>query len=285
MNQAAQTNITIAEPETGSTDIEKAEGAPRAFRDIPCLDGEYVGYILWQRKQFGNSFAVARDALDDAETRAEGLPIRFPSIEVDRKCSLLHSGKKLFASVIDAGLWGHLMKHSGMKVFLGKAASDHWDETLDRLEAQELTPDNIEAVFRELYENRDGLFEHGVIEFFRFKSWNGRTDQPQQLGKRLTLFGVFSEYGSVDYRQSAWLDELMRIFYVLDGKLEGIPDCGIQVALRDAKAAGVDLRNEYVRVRSFQNGNVHVFFLRPDLVGKMNSIAVKHYPNALPPAK
>ena len=40
--------------------------------------------------------------------------------------------------------------------------------------------------------------------------------------------------------------------------------------------------NEYVRVKTFKNGNGHVYLLRPDLVQELNKVLAKHYPNALP---
>jgi len=84
----------------------------------------------------------------------------------------------------------------------------------------ELTAANIEATFTELYGARADVFERGELECFRRLSWDYRTNQPFRFGKRIILKSLFS-YGSLNGHGTNELDDLMRVFHVLDGKPEG----------------------------------------------------------------
>ena len=82
------------------------------------------------------------------------------------------------------------------------------------------------------------------------------------------------------------LDDLTRVFSVLDGKPEPDFRRGWYGRISDCRTTSdPDAEDAYMSIRSFRNGNGHVTFKRPDLVDKMNLIIAKHYPGALPAPK
>ncbi len=131
------------------------------------------------------------------------------------------------------------------------------------------------------------MFERGVIACFRSLAWCYKTNLPQKFGKRIVVTYLT---GSASYTRCNELDDLVRVFSVLDGRPEPDYRGGINSKLSaaglngwTAKAGIVD--TEYLTIRTFKNHNGHVTFKRLDLVEKMNRIIAKHYPGALPAPK
>ncbi|MCL1861736.1 MAG: DUF4942 domain-containing protein [Proteobacteria bacterium] len=254
----------------------------KPFRGIPCLQDEAVEGLLNQRGEILDCVSKALGLFEQAEKMAGTLSIRFPFIRRTWDGSSFYELES-FIREIDSECWRLLMDWSGLKAFMGISARKLWDDELNKKEVRELTLDSIETVFRERYAYRLDLFEQGVKELFCAISWDRKSDLPQQLGKKYIQSGLFNDYGSVQGWSSARLDELIRIFLVLDDKPESFHEHVIHAVLCDAYQKGEDVKNDYVQVRLYQNGNGHVTFLRPDLVAEMNMLITRQYPNALPP--
>lgn len=140
---------------------------------------------------------------------------------------------------------------------------------------------NIEATFTHLYGARGGMFERGVLACFRRLSWDYRTNQPFKFGKRIIVKYLLSQ-GSTNHRVTNELDDLIRVFCVLDGKPEPDHRHGAYALVWNARhERRTEAENDYLHLRWFKNGNGHLTFKRLDLVEKINVILAKHYPNAL----
>ena len=135
-----------------------------------------------------------------------------------------------------------------------------------------------------LHESRADMFDQGVIECFNKLSWEYKANLPQKFGKRIIVSYLTYAYG-VNHRAADTLDDLMRVFRVLDGKPE--PDyrqgCYVQLgaAFRETGEWPKAFQNEYFTLRLFRNGNGHLSFKRLDLIDALNMIIARHFPNAL----
>jgi len=204
-------------------------------------------------------------------------------------------GREIMRKAVDAGAWQHLMTESGLRTFMDAQARASWDESIAKGEVPELTLDSIRDTFGQLYAQRGDLFERGVIALFRSLSWSYASHSPVKFGKRVVIGYLVNTYGpdgfSINHRAADELDDLVRVMHVLDGKPE--PDhrdgmyrqLGRASPMRDGGVFPRQLRTAYLDVRLFRNGNGHAYFLRPDLVDRMNLILAKHYPGALPEAR
>ena len=79
----------------------------------------------------------------------------------------------------------------------------------------------------------------------------------------------------VCYRSEAKINDIDRVFKVLDGKSH-IPrslEMGINGALIDKKI----YEDDYYRIKGFKNGNMHIEFKRQDLLDKANLMIHKYY--------
>jgi len=185
---------------------------------------------------------------------------------------------------VDAYGWDYLMDESGLRSFMDATARRAWSEQLGEGTAPEFTAQNIEATFKQIHASRGDMFDRGVIKCFSNLSWDYKTNQPFKFGKRVILKRLCDKiFGYPHNDKTNELDDLVRVFSVLDGKPE--PDhrggcyAMIQHAIKVDKAT--EAESEYFGVKWFKNGNGHLTFKRPDLVEQMNKILSRHYPNAI----
>ena len=193
--------------------------------------------------------------------------------------------------IIDGGAWTHLLSESGMRSLMDSTARAKWDAAIIEGTFPALTLDNVRSTFESLHSTRADMFERGVLECFRRLSWDYKTNRPSGFGPRIIIRFLVTRTGGrhgylhVNYRTADELDDLVRVFHVLDGKSEPDHRQGCYSQLMKAIDAGVPLENEYLTVSYFRNGNGHVHFKRLDLVDALNAILRKHHPDALPGAR
>lgn len=187
---------------------------------------------------------------------------------------------------IDAAGWDFLMIESGMRTFMDTAARDEWNKKIRDCDVPELTMENIEATFASLHGSRGDMFERGVVNVFRKLSWHYQTNQPQKFGKRIILSYIGAMGFSMNHEKQAQIDDLGRVFHVLDNKPELDHRVGYGVGFSDALRGRTGKYDcAYFSARLFRKGTAHLTFKRPELVEKMNLIVAKHYPGCLPEPK
>lgn len=185
----------------------------------------------------------------------------------------------------DAAAWDLLMHESGVMTFMDAKARQEWREAIDKCETLELTKENIAATFAGLFEQREEIFERGVVRCFRRLSWDYKTNRPFKFGRRVILY--IRSYGHFSHERVDELVDLQRVFCILDGKPEEDHRNGLYHRLSEAERGDRwwKTRGEhddvYMHIRWFKNGNGHVTFKRPDLVERLNRIVAKHFPGQL----
>jgi hypothetical protein len=126
------------------------------------------------------------------------------------------------------------------------------------------------------------MFERGVIETFRRLSWDYKTNQPFKFGKRIIVQYLANEWGSLNYRALDELEDLHRVFCILDGHKEPDHRDGIASQMQTACANNdTQWTGPYFAIKWYKKGTGHVTFLRSELVTRMNQLLAKRYPNAL----
>ena len=244
--------------------------------------------------RFEQAIALLREAQDIAASAHIG----YPRLEIATDGSgrtgyaiTDQDARAIAQREIDRVAWEYLMSESGLRTFMDADARKKWSAQLyEGKDIPELTPENVAATFRAMHDSRGEMFERGVIRCFRRLSWDYKTNRPFAFGKRIIMGHLFSVYSSNRPRPMLYLrheatdelDDLMRVFHVLDGKPEPDHRNGIYRMLSDAEHRGErTCENEYVSIKWFLKGSGHVTFKRPKLVDKLNQILAKHYPGAL----
>jgi Domain of unknown function (DUF4942) len=181
-----------------------------------------------------------------------------------------------FRRIVDRDAWGYLLGESGVRSLMDAKARKQWDAAVDAGRCPALTADNIAATFCDLHGARGEMFERGVINCFKELSWHYKTNLPQKFGKRIVMrylrgkvSGPTRSLGYLNHGSCDQLDDLVRVFSILDGKAEPDHRHGMyQLVYRVGTLDDGDAEHEYLTIRCFKNGNAHVTFKRMDLTGK-----------------
>ncbi|WP_423380289.1 DUF4942 domain-containing protein [Burkholderia sp. LMG 32019] len=236
---------------------------------------------------------AALDLLGEAQALAKAAHLGFPRLVVDEsygcrgrptvtgEYAKRDEAEAAIVRLIDVRGWDYLLSESGLRTFMDAKAREQWSSQIAEGDVPELTAANIEATFAQLYGARGDMFERGVLQCFRRLSWNYKTNQPFKFGRRIIVRRLVTS-GSPNFHVTNELDDLIRVFCVLDGKPEPDHRNGAYCLVSDHRQSRpTEAENAYFHLRWFKNGNGHLTFKRPDLVDKMNLILAKHYANAL----
>lgn len=228
--------------------------------------------------------ALAREAHGDAGLRevdhARQDAFRRLFVAIDPTVSL-----EAFRRDLDARTWVRLVEITGIRRLMDRT---EWDKLHTELSTTvpPVTEDNIAAVIEGLAGDASLIFQRGLARAFtdldrRFKSHDGFS-----IGSRIILSRLFDEYGFWNYHNSAraTIADIERVFAVLDGNEPN--GAGLAAAL-DASRTGHGPRqgvceSPYFRIRTYQNGNAHLWFTRDDLVAKANQVLADYYGEVLP---
>jgi len=188
----------------------------------------------------------------------------------------------------DKHAWRYLLDMSGLRNLMDADTMEAFQKQLDE-DTPALTVKRIHDTFLHLYEQKEQTFRRGLVNVFRALDYNAyKTNQPFCIGKKIILDRAFSEHGYWNHYSKARerLDDLDRIFHVLDNKEPRDHRGGAASLVYQAKSRGEDeVSTAYMHCRLFLNGNVHIKFLRLDLVTKANLMIAGECGQSLPDAR
>ncbi|AIN15972.1 methyltransferase domain protein [Yersinia pseudotuberculosis] len=182
------------------------------------------------------------------------------------------------------------MLKSGMLSLMDAQARDQWYRNLEGDNIPAISEANILSTFEQLHQQKDEVFERGVINLFKGLSWHFKTNSPCQFGKKIIMSNLVScnQWGFTlnhGYQRDQ-LADLERMLYLLDSK--AIPDNRGDVTTRlyEHMSANPHIakvyEDDYFSIKYFMKGSAHLTFRKPELIDKMNAIVAKHYPGVLP---
>lgn len=237
---------------------------------------------------------VALQALDSAalahhgavfylEDRREQSAYQRLFAEIDPAVSL-----DTYRKHLDACVWMHLVAVTGMEKMMDRTAFEELRKTLCE-DVPEVTEDNVRATLEGLACDARLIFQRGLARAFIELDSRFRSHDAFKLDARIILTNVFDSWGSWSHHAGMrdTVRDVERVFAVLDGKE---PDGhGLIQAVTDSRGGGFSARQGYVetayfRIRTFKNGNAHLWFTRPDLVERANQELAAYYGDVLPDA-
>ncbi len=189
---------------------------------------------------------------------------------------------------IDRGLWEQVVEASGIEKLMDTQSKEELYGSLRSDDLPELSIDNIWATLEQFRDDSHDIFQRGIANVFskldrRFKSHDGF-----KIGSRIIFNEALNEFGSWNYYRKTddRLRDVERTFFVLDGepvpeKYMGIAGLVERHATWDKRDYPKIIESEYFRIKLYKNGNIHVWFLRDDLVRKVNRHLADYYGEVL----
>ncbi|PSL90799.1 DUF4942 domain-containing protein [Pseudomonas sp. R9.37] len=198
--------------------------------------------------------------------------------------------EKRVRSELDSSMWRRAFDMTGFKQLMDAQAVAEFEKSLLPL-APEFTEANIRATFIDLRLKAEMMFRRGLFDVFRYLSDDYRTNakEPFRIGSKVVMSGMVCR----SYRRGlqinyGWasdkLNDLDRVVKTVDGKpfLPRTLETAMTVAFEDGQV----FQDTYYRAKAFKNGNLHLEFLRLDLLEKVNEqIAECYADGALPDAR
>ena len=191
-----------------------------------------------------------------------------------------------FRKNTDARTWVRLVELSGIRRLMDRTATDDLYKDLAG-DVPAITEDAIRGMLLGLGDDAKLIFQRGLARAFidldsRFKSHDAF-----KLGSRMILTRMFDDLGYWNYHNRAreTITDVERVFAVLDGSR---PDAGSLIHAIDRSRQGHHgprqgvCESTYFRIRTFMNGNAHLWFTRDDLVEKANATLADYYGAVLP---
>ncbi len=209
--------------------------------------------------------------------------------------------RRLFASVdpqrsleayrkqLDARVWMHVLLLTGMSNLMDRTAREQLDKDLSG-DVPHFSADAARQVFSDLLGDAKLIFQRGLARCFSDLDRRFKSHDAFKLGSRIILTRVFDAFGMWNYhsKMEHTLADIERVFAVLDGK-QADPGALCRAIREGRRGHCFDphqsvTETPYFRVRCFQNGNAHLWFLRDDLVEKANKVLADYYGEVLPDA-
>lgn len=186
---------------------------------------------------------------------------------------------------IDRYAWESLLNHSGLRNLMDATAHEEFRKQLEK-NPPEFSTGNIVETFISMANDAPAMLERSVLRVFDKVTHRKthKTNSSFGIGDKIILTGAIGYYGWNSYGYTRQMvGDMDRLFHVLDGKkppeAENFADAVGHAAHTKSKSAS----SEYLDAKLFfGNGNLHIKFLRPDLVTKVNRILTKHKGVTLP---
>lgn len=179
--------------------------------------------------------------------------------------------------------WTHLLGISGLERLMDQKAKRDFQRQIEEAPPP-ATAENCYATMQALFGDAGMIFRRGIAEAFSGLDRRFRSHDGFKIGSRVVLSSAVSEHGTWNHylRRDDAIRDVERTFYVLDGKQQPDRGDGIVGAIDRARPRGLgrnayEVSDAYFRVRVFKNGNVHLWFLRPDLLDRVNQLLAEHY--------
>ncbi len=202
----------------------------------------------------------------------------FPERLSDRH---LRESAVLSANLVRRNAWGYLLDHMQVWAIMSDSAKGHLSQQLKDNKMPEITHENVLGTFQQFLQNAETFFEDAVKEVFNFLrpgQWRQRykTNQRYHIGKRVILTYAVTSYGT-----QSGMDQKLRaldnVFHRLDGKgTPKYPDDLITTISDKIRNKAALAETPYFRCKWYGNGNLHIEFLRSDLLKELNRIGGNH---------
>lgn len=203
----------------------------------------------------------------------------------DLRCYSLEREAKNTAALIERNAWSAVVDRLQVREIVSVKKREELDRQLNDGELPQLTEQNVKAFIDQLHRDIGSLLEGSAREVFDWlrptNNWKQlKTNEKNVYGltdKVIMTWGMDIEYDKsmprrVSYHHEKYFRALDNVFHLLDGKGVAKHPGNLVTAISTAGQAG-KCETPYFSCKWFKNGNIHIQFLRMDLVERLNVMA------------
>lgn len=187
---------------------------------------------------------------------------------------------------IDIEFWRKAFDITGLAQLMDSQACDEFERSL-RDDRVPFTESAIRETFIRQIADSEMMFRRGIVNVFRFLSDDYKTNsnEPFRVGSKIVIsFAVEPSYaGGLKIRHGSGenkINDIDRVFRTLNG--EKFKEYDLRNKLNIAFQRREVYADGFYKARAFKNGNMHMEFMRDDLLEKVNDqIAIWYGENKL----
>jgi predicted RNA methylase len=200
------------------------------------------------------------------------------------KVSFMDSARR----VVDVEAWAYIMEYSTLERYMDSKAKSQLKQHLIA-DPPECTEETVLLTCQSMAMDAGMMFRRGLAEAFssldhRFKSHDG-----WKIGSRAVITNAVQQ--NYDYRTKvlgfSWnynhrgRDIVHDVERVLR-QIKGLPPVetrydGVTAQVERELKLGEPMENEYIKIRGFKNGNIHLWFTDKDLLWQVNKLLAEYY--------
>jgi len=151
------------------------------------------------------------------------------------------ASKSVFRKYLDARVWVHLVKMTGMHEMMDRTAKDEFRVGLCG-DTPEFTEESAREAFKSLLGDANLIFQRGLARAFSDLDRRFKSHDAFKIGSRMVLTNVFDQWGGLSYysRMEETINDVERVFAVLDGDKR--PALSLITAIQRDRAGSLEPR-------------------------------------------
>ncbi len=214
--------------------------------------------------------------------------------------------------LLDVNIWAYIIERTDLERLMDREAKDQLrdqmryvpevtnrdGEIINQGEIDKLLPpvtvENVTATIETFMAEADTIFRRGIANAFAKLDRRFRSHDGWKIGSRVILDRAFNEHGNWSHYSNHrdTLIDIERTLTILDqqdeeDERELKPSYATTIGAINQARRGIwnptqsMIETDYFRIRIFKNGNAHLWFLRDDLVEKVNKLLAEFYGEVL----
>jgi len=252
-----------------TTDIAKRE-------TLSAMIGTYKKAVI----EVEDAYSI----LEGAQKRLRAVFLDAPGYRfgtISRNCTEVGKvASDRIAAEIKKDAWAVIVDRMELRRLLSIQRRNELDNQIQKGELPELTEENVMALFETSAANVNTYLEESVKEVFEYlRPHNSqyKTNTEYELGRKVILSWVVEKgYNRGKFRlnhhRDKYLTALDNVFAMVDGKPPVKTYYGeLCDAINDSPDGNG--QTQYFKFKCYLNGNLHLEFIKPELVAKLNAIA------------
>lgn len=184
---------------------------------------------------------------------------------------------------IDKATWRYVFKISGMEMLMNAKQKAEFENQIDK-DAPEVTVETVKSTLFTQFSCKDQTFLDGMINTFSFLDKKYKSNKAFKFNKKVVFNGVSCRSGFWTYYDNnpqEMLIDLERIIYIINERRPPTRSEGISSKLYDHLATASVVEMDYMRCKTFKNGNVHLEITCAGTLNKINDLIAEYYGGGL----
>lgn len=268
---------------------ETSMNAPTSLMTRASID-EIVGYRGEAIDLFAKGQALMARAMEAATKATGGRGIHVTDQTLGMAFSRTRGDDFLdeIRRTLDASAWRHLVMGYGFEKLMDRQAKSEFEAQLVK-DPPPLDAKIAESTMLQLMGDSEKLFRRGIANAFSRLDRRFRSHDGFKIGSRIVLDRAFNEdgYWNSGNDRKDEIRDIERMLFRLDGV--DVPESYAGIIgemdrignIMGYGAKSYETSGEFFRVKTYKNGNVHLWFTRDDLVEKVNRLLAEHYGEVL----